>query len=243
MTLALGVLAAAALAAVLTAAAGAGDRALARHAERRASQFLTAPLGQAARVRVHGRPFLSQAVRGRYRDVEVSSSGLSLGVLADTTLQAHLIDVRLPLRELLGGRAAQLPVGHVVGRLVIPYRELAAISKIPGLRFAYRDERLIATAALPVPGISQLAQVSGEAIATIADNGAVWLRVRNVAVAGISVPGFVLNQLLAALAFPIPLPALPYGLRLERLTPLADGLHVAGSAQSVVLRAPHDPDL
>jgi hypothetical protein len=236
MTFALVVLAVAALLAVLAVALATSDRYLARLAERKATEFVSAPLGQAARVRVHGTPFLAQAMHGCYGDVEVTSSGVQIGVLAGTTLQAHLVNARLPLRDLLGRRATELPVEHVHGHLVIPYSELARVSLIPGLRFTFRDDRLIATAALPVPGLSQLARVSGEAVATIADNGGVWLRVRNVAVAGISVPSIVLNQLVPSLAFPIPLPPLPYGLRLEQLTPTPDGLRVSGSANAVVFR-------
>jgi LmeA-like phospholipid-binding len=234
--LAVVVLAVVAVLAVLAVGVALSDRFVARLAERKATEYVSAPLGQAARVRVHGSPFLSQAIRGRYGDVEVTSSGLQVGVLAGTTLHAHLVNARLPLRDLLSRRASELPVEHVHGHLVIPYTELARISLLPGLRLQFRDDRLIATAALPVPGLGQLARVSGEAVATIADNGGVWLRVRNVAVAGVSVPSIVLNQLVPSLAFPIPLPQLPYGLRLERLTPTPDGLQVSGSAQAVVFR-------
>jgi DUF2993 family protein len=236
MTLAVVVLAVVAVLAVLAVAVGSSDRVVAQLAERKASEFIATPLGPAARVRVHGTPFLSQAIRGRYRDVEVTSAGLQLGVLAGTSLAAHLINARLPLRDLLGRRATELPVEHVHGYVVIPYAELARVSLIPGLRFQFRDERLVATASLPIPGLSQLARISGEAVAMIADNGGVWLRVRNVSVAGISVPSIVLNQIVPSLAFPIPLPPLPYGLRIERLTPTAAGLQVSGSAQAVVFR-------
>ena len=64
----------------------------------------------------------------------------------------------------------------------------------------------------------------------------VWLRIRNVAVAGINLPGLVLNQLLPALNVPIPLPQLPYGLRLDELRPSEAGLVVSGSADAVVFR-------
>lgn len=241
MTLALVLLAVLALIAVLAVAVLAADRYVALLAERKATEYASAPLGQAARVRVHGSPFLTQAIRGRYGDVEVSSAGLRVGVFAGTTLHAHLVNAHLPLRDLLGRRASELPVEHVHGYLVVPYSELERISQVPMLRFSFRDGRLIAAAALPVPGFSQIANVSGEAVATIADNGGVWLRVRNIAVAGITVPSIVLNQIVGNLAFPIPIPQLPYGLRLERLTPTAEGLHVSGSASAVVFRGRADP--
>jgi hypothetical protein len=213
------------------------DRYLAAEAERRASVYLSTPLGQAARVRVHARPFLTQAIRGRYHRVEVTAADLEFGALRGTTLHAHLTNAYLPLRDLLGRRARELPVERVHGDLVIPYRELARASRVPGLRFTYRDERLIVTARLPVPGIGQVAGVSGEAIATIGAEGGVSVRVRNISVAGFTVPRIVLSQLVPVLEFAVPLPPLPYGLRIEQLDPTDDGLRVSGSSSAVVFRA------
>ncbi|HEY2273598.1 MAG TPA: DUF2993 domain-containing protein [Jatrophihabitantaceae bacterium] len=237
MTIALVLLALAAFAGLVVVGFGAADRFALAQAQTHATEYLSAPLGKAARVQVHGSPFLTQAVRGRYGDVEVSASDLQIGTITGTTLHAHLVNVELPLRDLLGRRARELPVEHVHGHVVIPYAELARISQLPGLRFRYRDGRLLAVASIPIPGISQLARVSGDAVAAVDDTGGVWLRVRNLSVAGLAVPSLVLTQLLPALAFPIPLPELPYGLRLEQLTPTEDGLRVAGSARAVVFRA------
>jgi len=213
------------------------DRYLAGEAEQRASAYLSTPLGQAARVQVHARPFLTQVIRGRYHRVEVTATDLQFGALRGTTLHAHLTNAYLPLRDLLGKRVVELPVERVHGDLVIPYRELARVSRVPGLRFFYRDDRLIVTARLPVPGIGQVAGVSGEAITTISAEGGVSVRVRNIAVAGFSVPRIVLSQLVPALEFAVPLPPLPYGLRIEQLEPTAHGLRVLGSSHAVVFRA------
>ncbi len=64
---------------------------------------------------------------------------------------------------------------------------------------------------------------------------------RAVAVAGIVVPSIVLSQLLPTLRFPIPLPPLPYGLRIDGLDPTPAGLVVHGSADAVVFRRPGRP--
>ncbi|HJQ43716.1 MAG TPA: DUF2993 domain-containing protein, partial [Jatrophihabitantaceae bacterium] len=84
------------------------DRILATLAERKASDFLSEPFGQPGSVRVHGTPFLTQAMRGRYTDIEVSGGGLVIGEMAGATLNAHLYDVLLPPRELLEKRASKL---------------------------------------------------------------------------------------------------------------------------------------
>ena len=214
------------------------DRLCAALAERKASEYLTAPFGHPPTVRVHGTPFLTQALRGRYRDITVSGGGLQVGEIAGATLDAHLYSVLLPPRDLLGRRARELPCDRVEGRLVLPYGEVARVSRIPGLALTYERNRLVASASLPIPGLGQVARVSGTAGLTVDEGGTVWLRVRGVAVAGISVPSLVISQLLPALTVPIPLPPLPYGLRLDELRPAASGLIVSGAADHVVFTAP-----
>lgn len=211
------------------------DRTLAALAERKASEFLSAPFGHPATVRVHGSPFLTQALRGRYSEVEVLGS-LRVGEIDGATLVAHLTNARLPLRDLIGRRARELPCEHVTARLLLPYVELSRIARIPGLVLSFEGERLMASAALPVPGINQLARVSGEAVLSLVGGSGVRLRIKGVSVAGISLPSIVRNQLLPSLDVPIPLPSLPYGLRLDELRPTASGLVVDGSADAVVFR-------
>jgi DUF2993 family protein len=222
---------------ILALSAALADRVCAALAERKASEYLTAPFGHPPTVRVHGTPFLTQALRGRYHDITVSGGGLQIGEIAGATLDAHLYGALLPPRELLGGRASELPCDRVDGRLVLPYGEIARVSRIPGLALTYERDRLVASASLPIPGLGQVARVSGTARLTVDAAGTVWLRVRGVAVAGISVPSLVMSQLLPTLTVPIPLPPLPYGLRLDELRPTASGLIVSGSADHVVFTA------
>jgi hypothetical protein len=213
------------------------DRVVAATAERKASEYLSEPFGHPATVRVHDRPFLTQALRGRYTDVEVLGS-LRIGEINGATLVAHLTNAYLPTRELLGGRTRELPCERVEGRLVIPYPELSRLARIPGLSLAFDGERLLATAALPVPGISQLARISGHAVLSLTGSGALWLQIRDVSVAGIALSSFLLSQLLPTLNVPISLPPLPYGLRFDALHPTASGLAVDGSADAVVFHRP-----
>ena len=213
------------------------DRVLAALAERKASEFLSEPFGQPGTVRIHGTPFLNQALRGRYTDIEVSGGGLVIGEMAGATLNAHLYDVLVPARELIEKRATKLECRRVEGHIVLPYGEVARASRIPGLSLTFTDGRLVAHAAVPVPGISQLARLSGEAVLRVMSGDAVWLRVRRVAVAGISLPTLLIKQLTPSLSVPIQLPELPYGLRLDDIVPTAGGLVVTASADSVIFRA------
>lgn len=216
------------------------DRHAASVAERKASEFLAGPLGRPPVVRIHGRPFLTQAWRGRYPLVHVSAGGLRIGEMNGATLDAHLRAVHLSTRALLGRQADQLACEQLRGTLVLPFGELARVAAIPGLEFRQRGERLLASAALPIPGLNQLARVNGEAIWTLQGAGSVWLRIRGVSVAGFPLPGIVLSQLLPALNVPVPLPELPYGLRIDGLRPTSAGLEVSGGAAAVVFRRPHE---
>jgi hypothetical protein len=54
----------------------------------------------------------------------------------------------------------------------------------------------------------------------------------------LTLPALVLNQLVPTLNVPVPLPPLPYGLRLDELRPTANGLVVDGSAEAPVFRRP-----
>lgn len=214
------------------------DRICAALAEHKASEYLAEPFGHQPLVRVFGTPFLTQAIRGCYREVLVSGGGLRIGDMTGATLNARIRNAYLPLGELLGRRARELPCEHVEGEIVIPFGELARVSRIPYLDLQFTDGKLVAAAALPVPGISALAKVSGEAILSIVGSGAVWLRLGGVSVAGINLPRLVLDQLLGSLSVPIPMPELPYGLRLTELRATPGGLLVRGSADATTFRRP-----
>lgn len=214
------------------------DQAIARRAEQRAAEYLTVPLGGPAMLRVHGEPFLTQALRGRYGDVEVTGTALRIGEITGAALTARLRNAYLPLPALLGRRVSELPCEHVSGNLLIPWADLARLARVPTLSLSHDGVRLVASVSMPIPGISVLARISGQAVLSVADDGGVWLRMRAIAVAGIVAPSIVLSQLLPTLRFPIRLPPLPYGLRIDGLDPTPAGLLVHGSADAVVFRRP-----
>jgi hypothetical protein len=54
-------------------------------------------------VRVNGFPFLTQAVAGRYRSVDVTADHVAVGPLRDVQVRTQLRDVAAPLSQLVGG--------------------------------------------------------------------------------------------------------------------------------------------
>ena len=61
-------------------------------------------------VAIAGFPFLTQAVAGRYDDVEISLTAEQLGQPAGTRADIALHGVEVPLSSVLSGSVAQVPV-------------------------------------------------------------------------------------------------------------------------------------
>lgn len=240
--------------ALLAVATFAVDPILSARVEQAASARLSVPFTGGARLRLRHAPFLTQALRGRYREVHVVGTGLQLGEFGRVALDATLSDVHLPLRAVLSRRVDELPCGRVTGRMVAPYEAVAGAAKIPGLRLAYRDGRVRATAALPLTQLSgliglvglgtlasltgaaqQFTRIRGDAVLFIR-NGDVCLRLENLDVGSLPITSLVASQLVRQFDVVIPLPPLPWGLQLTAITAEPHGLVLDAAAAGTVLR-------
>jgi hypothetical protein len=191
--------------------------------------------GTKPQVSVHGFPFLTQAIRGKYSDIEVTSSNLQVGDFTSADLDVHLRGAHLPLGTVLGGNLKELPVDRVDGTVTLPYDELAKLSKIPGLTLTAQGDQVRAAATVSIPGIGVGLPVAG--LGSLRLNGqAVDLSVSRLTVAGVAVPASVLDQVTNTLKAGIPLPSLPYGLTIGSAATGPDGLVVSGSGTNVTLR-------
>jgi hypothetical protein len=66
-------------------------------------------------VRFNNFPFLTQAIAGRYRSVDVVANHLALGPLRDVQVRVQLRDAVAPLSLLLGDRPPTIPVREAEG--------------------------------------------------------------------------------------------------------------------------------
>jgi hypothetical protein len=111
-----------------------------------------------------------------------------------------------------------------------------------GLRYA--QGRIHADAAVPVPGVGSVARVHGRAELAVDAAGRVRLALRDLAVADgftrIPIPLLALNALLPALEMPLPMPPLPFGLRIDGVIPTPTGLAVLASAPTATVDLPID---
>jgi hypothetical protein len=90
---------------VLVALAVAADYAAAAVTESAVSRQMRSELNLVddPSVRINNFPFLTQAIAGRYRSVDVTADHVPVGPLRDVQVRTQLRDVTAPLSQLLGG--------------------------------------------------------------------------------------------------------------------------------------------
>jgi hypothetical protein len=82
-------------------------------------------------VRINGFPFLTQAISGTYRSVDVDAKRIPIGPLREVEIMAQLRDVDAPLSMLLGSGPKSLVVGEADGTARIDADDLERL--LPGV--------------------------------------------------------------------------------------------------------------
>jgi len=82
-------------------------------------------------VRINGFPFLTQALTGEYRSVDITADRIPVGQMKDLEVVARLRDVTAPLGELLGSGPKALHVAEADGTVRIPANDLERL--LPGV--------------------------------------------------------------------------------------------------------------
>ena len=85
-------------------------------------------------VAILGFPFVPQAVRHNYRELEIKAGGVDNAVVGKVTLEATMHDIDLHQASWLIRPTADLPVGKLESRIIIDSRHLGAYIGIKDLR-------------------------------------------------------------------------------------------------------------
>lgn len=197
-------------------------------------------LSQDPQVKVTGFPFLLQAVRGRYDEVDVRMEQVPAGgQLRLDSLVARLEGVHVPLRAAIGGQVTSVPVDvvHVSGTASFATLDAAVASAAPGdlatVRFGDGGSgRLAVTVTYRGPGgsltVSTPAQLS-------VSRGRLTVAVPTQSLT--QVPAVLRPSVARLLTRTVPLPELPLGLVADGGGVGPDGVTVTAEATGVLLRA------
>jgi hypothetical protein len=214
---------------------GVADRVAAHYAEGRIAEQVTAQLAAHSitsappEVTVTGFPFLTQAMNGKYDDIQVNLRDLRGGAVPLPLLIIHAYDVRASI-DGLRNRTEKPVATQMTGVGTLSYTSLVQAAGLSGITLSGDGKQLRVNGLVPVAG-----ELHGAATVTVVD-GQVRLQVTELTAANLSPAGQALvDQYKTKLARTFSLPALPFNLHLDGVTPAPSGLQIAVSAQEVVL--------
>ena len=227
---------------VLLALLVAADRGGAAVAERVLADELqrSGGLGSRPEVEVHGVPFLTQVLDGRYERIDVVARDVDAGEVAGTPvvvprLTARLRGARVPLGDALSGTVTTVPVERVDARVLLPFSVLQRSSDIGDLTVEPEGDRLRLRGTLEVLG----QELSGSALSRLSvEDGAVVVTADSVDVGNDTVDDLLGEALAGRFDVRVPLRGLPYGLQVDGVRVRPDGLDVTAQADDVVLSPP-----
>ncbi|MFE9580037.1 DUF2993 domain-containing protein [Nocardia sp. NPDC006044] len=186
-------------------------------------------LAQRPSVDIRGFPFLTQAVDGKYRDIDIRVGDWSEQKVTVHDLDVTLTDVSAPLGDLLNNRTSNLVAATASATAVVPYDTVRGFAPSGVESMSEAPEGLRVTGTFSIEGIP----VPGTVIVTVApvEDG---IEVTPVSVqSAVGGPTISLAMLRQTLTFTVPLQRLPLGARLTSIQPGPDGLHVTAVAHDV----------
>src|SRR6266566_7977033 len=185
-------------------------------------------------VSIRGFPFLTQAVSGKYDDIEVSGDSLRLEQVSGVDFDAHMHGVHVPFSKALSRNVTSLPIDSVDASVSIPYAEAARLIGIKGLRLSQgANGALHVSVPVTVPGSS--AAVTGTADATVRISAnRLSYKVGQISVAGVALPAAVTSAVEAQMNGAFALPSLPYRLEVTGVSATSSGVQVTAHAAHIV---------
>jgi hypothetical protein len=194
-------------------------------------------------VSVGGIPFLTQVAAGRYDEITIDMSDVQLpaGTARAATLPAlHVVatGVNAAAAEIVQG-TAKVTADQVTGTAVVSYQTLQNLVdlsqyQLKDLTFSEAGGALKAQATATVAGLSL--PLTATADVTVVD-GVIEVSLRDATAVGVEVPQIARNYLdsLVNNSITARLPALPFGLTLDRLNVVASGLAITATGHDVPL--------
>jgi hypothetical protein len=199
-----------------------GDRYAHRRAEQQAAETLQPQLGTPGlpQVDIKGFPFLTQLVAGSIGTMHVVADEIGVANNASLTLaHADLVMSDVVTKDWF----KTMTISHAEGTSLLDYAKLSSLAGAP---LSYGSEgRVELVSKTTVLGRNVEAVITGTPRLNAKDQ-TITLSDARISVAGVNLPDFTAQALLAALLKPIPLKGLPLGLTATRISAAEDGIHV-----------------
>jgi LmeA-like phospholipid-binding len=189
-------------------------------------------------VGVGGFPFLTQVLAENYEKISIEVRDVTApsdqGAIRLPRLDVQAHDVKAPIETLRTGQG-DIVASTVEGTATIGYASVVELIDQPNLRLAERDGKLLAT--LPVELFGQRFTLTGEATIEPVE-GKIRLRFQDLNAEGLPTNDAVrsaVNGFARDLSVDVALPPLPFGIQVQEVRPLPEGLEVTATASDVPL--------
>ena len=189
-------------------------------------------LGPGPAVTVQGVPFLTQAVRGRYRSIDVTARDVDAGDVRLRALRATLSGAHVPLSDALFREVTSVPVEEVDASALVAYAELGRRSDATALTVSPDGDRVRLEGEVRVLG--QDLRATALSRLTV-DDGDIVVEAESFDVGSDTVGTLLRPALRAVFDQRLDLSGLPYGLVVEAVQVRPDGLAISATARDTVL--------
>ncbi|HEU5156874.1 MAG TPA: DUF2993 domain-containing protein [Streptosporangiaceae bacterium] len=187
-------------------------------------------LPQKPHVKIHGIPFLTQALGGDYKKIDVRIGRLTRQGVTLEDVEVELSDVTAPLRDVINGDTPNVVAGTATASAIVPYDAVRRRAPSPVKSISANGSDLQVRGNLSVFGVGSDVTI----VAAVRATG------RGIAITPQSVrpsggPAVPLALLRNRFTFTVPVRDLPLGSRISQVEVTPDGLRIAATADDVKL--------
>jgi hypothetical protein len=181
-------------------------------------------------VKIHGIPFLTQAVGGEYKKIDVGIGRLTQQGVTLDGVQVELTRVQAPLRDVLNGDASNVVAGTASASAIVPYEAVRQRAPSAVKSISAKGSDLQVSGNLTILGFSgdvtivAAVRATGQGIAVTPES----VRTGN----GPAVPLALLRD---RFTFTVPVRDLPLGSRISKIVVTPGGLDITATADNVKL--------
>ncbi|MFB4308676.1 DUF2993 domain-containing protein [Actinomadura sp. GTD37] len=181
-------------------------------------------------VTIHGIPFLTQAVGGEYKHIEVGIGDWTERGVTVTGVKVDMRGVDAPLSEVSKGSAANVTAQTATASAVIPYDVIKKEAPKEIQRIGPKGDDLSVDLTGDILGFA----LTGTAVVEV-EPTAKGIAISPVSVGSNGAAQIPLALVKRQLTWVVPVTDLPVGSRISRIEPTPDGLRVAATAENVRL--------
>ncbi len=192
-------------------------------------------------VTIAGFPFLTQAFRSRYTEIDVTTHGIHRSGLRLETVTGRFHGVHVGLGAMLDGTIADARVDTATGEVVVAYADLDAFLRSRHLTVV----EVGTTAALRITGRAKVGKATVPVTGPVTVTAKAGVLTLTPSAAGLRATGARLTAtqaaaLATALTVSVRLANLPFGVRVAAATAGTDGIDLTGSAVGLAVPVPTD---